>query len=262
MSIESEILRIQHNVANTYAAVAEKGGDVPLQPNSENLAAAVSSIPAGGTNFTPDDTLNLSNGVLGVTTPVQGILSQAEFDALPNAQKSNGLYVIPGEGGGSGGGVTSFNGRSGAVMPQAGDYTAADIGAATIDQVNTAIQNSLTEYTSDGWYVRKYASGYIEMLKNLTVTAESSAWATWGTGLFYIDHICPRQNLPVALVNKYFESCELLNNSGWGAFTLRSGNDSSSILKSTTHSYMAVRGTKPTVNAIHTYGLFVAGTWK
>lgn len=48
MSVESEILRIQRNVADTYAMVAEKGGTVPLQPNSENLPAAVSSIPAGG----------------------------------------------------------------------------------------------------------------------------------------------------------------------------------------------------------------------
>lgn len=47
MSVESEILRIQHNVANAYAAISEKGGQVPLQPNSANLAAAVASIPAG-----------------------------------------------------------------------------------------------------------------------------------------------------------------------------------------------------------------------
>lgn len=48
MSVESEILRIQHNIANTYAAVAEKGGEVPLQPTSANLASAVASIPSGG----------------------------------------------------------------------------------------------------------------------------------------------------------------------------------------------------------------------
>lgn len=48
MSVESEILRIQHNIANTYAAVAEKGGEVPLQPTSANLAAAVASIPSIG----------------------------------------------------------------------------------------------------------------------------------------------------------------------------------------------------------------------
>lgn len=54
MSIESEILRIQHNVANAYAAVSEKGGEVPLQPTSANLAAAVESIPSGG-SITPGD---------------------------------------------------------------------------------------------------------------------------------------------------------------------------------------------------------------
>lgn len=45
MSVESEILRIQHNIANTYAMVSEKGGKVPLQPTSDNLATAVNSIP-------------------------------------------------------------------------------------------------------------------------------------------------------------------------------------------------------------------------
>lgn len=49
MSIESEILRIQHNIADTYAAVSSKGGNVPLQPNSANLAAAVASIPTDTT---------------------------------------------------------------------------------------------------------------------------------------------------------------------------------------------------------------------
>lgn len=51
MSVESEILRIQHNIANAYAAVSEKGGEVPLQPTSANLAAAVESIQAGGVSL-------------------------------------------------------------------------------------------------------------------------------------------------------------------------------------------------------------------
>lgn len=45
MSVESEILRIQRNIADTYAVVAAKGGTVPLHPTSANLAAAVASIP-------------------------------------------------------------------------------------------------------------------------------------------------------------------------------------------------------------------------
>lgn len=39
-----------------------------------------------------------------------------------------------------GGGVTSFNGRKGAIVPQAGDYTAEDVGAAPADHTHTAAQ--------------------------------------------------------------------------------------------------------------------------
>lgn len=42
----------------------------------------------------------------------------------------------------SGTGVASFNGRTGAVTPQTGDYTAAMVGAATMSQVSTAISES------------------------------------------------------------------------------------------------------------------------
>lgn len=42
-------------------------------------------------------------------------------------------------------GVATFNGRSGAVVPQAGDYTASDVGAATMTQVNTAIQSAILD---------------------------------------------------------------------------------------------------------------------
>lgn len=70
-------------------------------------------------------------------------------------------WVNPPEGGGGGGvaGVSSFKGRTGAVQPAAGDYTAvmvgarpndwmpsaADIGAATIEQVNEAIQSAVLD---------------------------------------------------------------------------------------------------------------------
>ena len=42
--------------------------------------------------------------------------------------------------GGTSGGVTSFNGRDGAVIPQEGDYTAAMVGAATAEYVDDAIK--------------------------------------------------------------------------------------------------------------------------
>ena len=50
---------------------------------------------------------------------------------------STNSISLTGQGGGGVAGVSSFNGRTGAVVPQDGDYTAEQVGAASIDTVNT-----------------------------------------------------------------------------------------------------------------------------
>lgn len=75
---------------------------------------------------------------INVKVPVQP-LTKAEYDALPDADRQKeALYVVTDEedGGGTGGGgeggiagVASFNGRTGTVVPTAGDYTAEMVGA-------------------------------------------------------------------------------------------------------------------------------------
>ena len=47
MSIQSEINRVKGNVASAYSAVQEKGGTLPEEQNSANLAAAINSIQQG-----------------------------------------------------------------------------------------------------------------------------------------------------------------------------------------------------------------------
>lgn len=47
---------------------------------------------------------------IGLAAPVQGIVTQAEFDALPEAQKNKGLYII------SDGGDDSSGGQSAIVI--------------------------------------------------------------------------------------------------------------------------------------------------
>lgn len=49
MSVQSEIDRINANIASAYTAVDEMGGTLPAAQNSANLAGAVSSIPVGVT---------------------------------------------------------------------------------------------------------------------------------------------------------------------------------------------------------------------
>ena len=46
MSIQSEIDRIKGNVASAYSAIDERGGVMPEEQTSGNLAEAVRSVPA------------------------------------------------------------------------------------------------------------------------------------------------------------------------------------------------------------------------
>lgn len=54
MSIASEINRINTNIANAYSKIEEKGGTLPQEQNSSNLASAVNSISGstGGRDWT------------------------------------------------------------------------------------------------------------------------------------------------------------------------------------------------------------------
>ena len=48
MSIESEITRINNNIAATYTALSAKGATMPATENSANLASTVATVPSGG----------------------------------------------------------------------------------------------------------------------------------------------------------------------------------------------------------------------
>lgn len=48
MSIQSQITRIQSNIANAYTELEGKGATMPETQNSANLAAAAASVEAGG----------------------------------------------------------------------------------------------------------------------------------------------------------------------------------------------------------------------
>ncbi|MDE7347463.1 MAG: hypothetical protein K2N48_12090, partial [Muribaculaceae bacterium] len=46
--VAEQVTRIQNNVADSYNAVSEMGGELPEEQNSDNLPSAVRSIPQGG----------------------------------------------------------------------------------------------------------------------------------------------------------------------------------------------------------------------
>lgn len=86
------------------------------------------------------------NGVIAVGVPPGGAAGQ--FLAKRTEGDYDIHWVDPPEAGESGGGtagVSSFKGRTGAVTPQAGDYTAAMVGAVTETQMTAAIQAAVLD---------------------------------------------------------------------------------------------------------------------
>lgn len=85
------------NMPPYYTALyIQKTGVTPSDyVTTEEMETAIEdALENAGTNFTTDDTLTLQDGVLSVETPVRD-LTQEEYDALSEEQKSNGLIFLP-----------------------------------------------------------------------------------------------------------------------------------------------------------------------
>lgn len=101
----------------------------------------------------------------------------------------------------AGGGVVSFNGRTGSVMPQKGDYTAADVGAApdgfglgtkctNVESLDTINVNGWYAFIGDiapdnaGWWVAFYtmsgSMGNLLAFKNGFIAQKKKYYDTWG----------------------------------------------------------------------------------
>lgn len=185
--------------------------------------------PAGsGADLTAGDGVTIDNDTINVTTPVQGILSQAEFEALPETQKSKGLYVIPD----------------------------GDLGNQYV---------SVQEYdTEDGWHVRKWSSGYIEMVYSEIKKLPTTGWAQYGS-VYAIDNFTSIRSYPVKLTvhysTHYSAIQDISSNNAYGLW-LTSAAIVSPLLS--IPSYAIQRATVPPSNVL-TYIRFittVTGRWK
>lgn len=124
----------------------DKGDPGPQGPPGVDGATGATG-PAGEDGFSPTvDVTEISGGHRVTITDADGPQS---FDVMDGQD---------GTGGGGTAGVSSFNGRDGAVTPQAGDYTAAmvgarpdtwmptaaDVGAATPEDVVSAVNGKVS----------------------------------------------------------------------------------------------------------------------
>lgn len=104
-----------------YMGMGSSGGGSPSAPSGD-----VHGIPAGG-----------------ATGQILSKKTDTDYDTH---------WVDP-QGGSGVSGVSSFNGRTGAVVPKTGDYTAADVGAATVEQLGEKADKSALAnfvYTAQG----------------------------------------------------------------------------------------------------------------
>ncbi len=109
------------------------------------VTGGVAPEPAVYTGFIPADStvvmLTSDGRAFSVRAPVDEPYKSAYTGQQIDTAIANALSG--GGGGTPGAGVSSFNGRTGVVVPQKGDYTAAQVGAATMQQVNAAIQAAI-----------------------------------------------------------------------------------------------------------------------
>lgn len=97
---------IRHDSANTLYDVSLNIVNIVNTTVTVKVVRAISYSNKGGeTTLTAGDGLTIADGVASVDTPVRNILTQAEFNALPESEQNNGVYFISGErdGGSSGG---------------------------------------------------------------------------------------------------------------------------------------------------------------
>lgn len=123
MSIKSEIDRISGNVQDTISAIQATGVPIPSGANSDDLP----SLAAALANEKQDKLTGTQGQVVGF---------DEDGNAVPQAAPNTG--------------VTSFNGRTGAVTPQTGDYTAEMVGARPSTWTPTASEVGAIPATEKG----------------------------------------------------------------------------------------------------------------
>lgn len=71
----------------------------------------------------------------------------------------------------------------------------------------------IEEYDSSGWHVRKWTSGYIEMMFSETKKLPTSGWGTYGN-IYGIDTFLSGHNYPVPLVKHYTTQTSVIVDEG------------------------------------------------
>lgn len=126
-------------------------------------------------------TFTLKNGLMEVKTPVERIIKQEDFDALPEEKRNHGLYIVTTDG-----------------EPLAG---------LEIEEYDTTVDGCQ-------WHVRKWSNGYIEMsgrkdYRDIPIDTFSGQFSFNG-----LNHPIGLVTFPSPLIKKYSEIIDIDNYGG------------------------------------------------
>lgn len=137
------------NGENTLEIV--EGDNVSIKQKDGTLE--ISATGGGGVDFTTDESLDLSEKkVLSVTTPVKRILTQEEFDELPETERNKGLFVIRGSGSGDDLSIYDLLEKTAPPEVHRNFYRGKNLGGVVTDKQAYAIQDG----TFNGLFVGDY----------------------------------------------------------------------------------------------------------
>lgn len=128
--------------------VSAKAGDMTIVKSNDDIEVDNDVISV---SLSRSEAVQL-NGEGGANVSIMAVKGDGSVSNVKIVWAKRGSRTDYGEysgvgGGGSGGNetVSSFNGRTGDVVPESNDYTAEMVGAATMSQVNAAIQAAVLD---------------------------------------------------------------------------------------------------------------------
>lgn len=133
----------QARVDTTNGIVAQATAQAQAASQSASAAAGSASAAQQSASSSQQSASNASSSASAAETSAKTSESWAVGGTGTRAGEdtNNAKYWASVAAGAAGGGVTTFNGRSGAVVPQAGDYTAEMVGATTKSYVDGLVGN-------------------------------------------------------------------------------------------------------------------------
>ena len=170
--------------------------------------------------------ISIAEGAISLETPTVPI-TQAEYEALSEEEREGKLFLVT----------------------DAPDSIPVNVGIEDYD-------------TEDGWHVRKYADGYVEMTHISGFSVEKSDFHDWGSAVSYDDLIAPLA-LPVPLLDKFYESGSIMR-SVPNSLIVIPRNTAADIDRAKTSGYgvfnMNRSGLSDQISG--TFSILVTGRWK